>query len=225
MEPRTLRIGERNLRVATNDPTIDAYLARACARFAAEPDVAHDPSLSDEGTIDWDGRAGVVRCNGRALDLPAAAIAPLEVGVVGVAALLAHVMRRLRRQQAFYATGVSKGTACIAIAAAPGVGKTTLALELLCRGWAAFGDEFLLIDRESMIVEPIPVALMVREPSIAAVGDERLERLTRRMDLVSNIVRPRRRRDAAAAHASRRISQERRRRLRARTRIPGCGGT
>lgn len=171
----------------TNDPSIDEYVARACARLSLDSKERLDPWALDEGAILWDGQAGAVWFNGRRISLPADTRDPLETGIRGVGALLAQAFRRLRRQQALYAVGVAKGDACIAVAAASGTGKTTLALELLRRGWSAFGDEFLLLDRETLIVEGVPLALMVREPSLAVLGDKRLERLTQRGNLVSRM--------------------------------------
>lgn len=181
---RRLRVGERALNVTTNDATVAAYLDRACARLMDAPSA--DAEL-DEGVIAWDGREASVWFNARRIAITPGATDALEAGVRGVSALLAAALRLLRRQQALYAVGLSSGVACIAVAASPGVGKTTLALELLGRGWSTFGDEFLLLDRETLAVEGIPLALMVREPSLAALGNERLSAVTRRGTLLSNL--------------------------------------
>lgn len=181
---RRLRVGERALNVATNDATIAGYLDRACARLMDAPS---DDAVVDEGVVEWNGCDASVWFNAHRIALTPDPTDALEAGVRGVSALLAAALRRLRRQQAVYAVGVASADACVAVAALPGVGKTTLALELLRRGWAMFGDEFLLLDRETLVVEGIPLAPMVREPSLEALGDEHLTELTRRGTLRSTM--------------------------------------
>jgi hypothetical protein len=171
--------------VVTNDPAIGEYLTRACERLILEPNARLEASALDLGAILWNDRSFEVSFNGRPLDVAGGAGGPLEAGIRGFAALLAVTLRRLRHQRALYALGLAKGAVCVAVAASSGVGKTTLALELLRRGWSTFGDELVLLDRESLVMQGIQLALMVREPSLVALGDERIAQATRSGSLVS----------------------------------------
>ena len=181
----SLRVAGRTLVVETNHPSIEAYLSRACARFSF-PQSPVTGAPHDRGAIRWDGEAGSVWFNGRQV-ARSTGCEPLEAGIRGLATLLTELLRSQSERQALYAVGFARGQACVALAAAPGAGKTTVALELLRRGWSIFGDEFLLLDRDSLAVEGVPLALMVREPSLAVLGDERLERIIRRGMLSSTI--------------------------------------
>ena len=61
-----------------------------------------------------------------------------------------------------------------------GCGKSTLAAVLLSRGWKYFGDEFALIEAETMHVRPFPKALCVKSGSFDLVRQLELPLFRRR---------------------------------------------
>lgn len=182
---RILRIGDRALRIVTNEASIAAYVDGACERLIVGAGAEFDATAIDRGEIFWNGQTVDVSFNGEPLDVFAGCAPPLEAGIRAVAALVAATLRRLSGRRALYALGVAKGDVRLAIAAASGAGKTTLALELLRRRWSTFGDELLLLDRKTLVVDGVRLALMVREPSLDVLGDARVARATRGGSLVS----------------------------------------
>ncbi len=181
----TFDIIERRLQIETNAPAIDAYLARALARLRTG--AARGDLPCDVASLLWDGTAARVTFDGRTLDVKHAPGDAVDAGVRATAAIFAQTFRRLESHRVLYAAGLASGTACVAVAGPPGVGKTTLALELLCRGWQSYGDEFLILERETLRASGFPLAFCVREPSLALLGDPGLTEICRR-DRVAAVI-------------------------------------
>jgi len=174
----TFCVGDRLLCLKTNDATIDEYLRRCYRRLVAASPVA-SVTGHDEGALLWDGNGLELWFDGLRLGERRRFEDVLAAAVWGSAKLLGMTLRRLNRCRAYYATGAVHGDACVAIAAPSATGKTTLALELLRRNWATYGDEFLLLDRRTLVVEGVPLAFMVRESSFELLDDPLLERRVR----------------------------------------------
>jgi hypothetical protein len=184
---RTFVVGDRALRVQTDDPIVDAYLGRAWARLASPVDAEISVTVPlDEGAIFWRSGNAEIWFDGHRLTLDRTLETPLEAAVRGAATLIGKTMRRLQRRRALYAAGLATGNACVAIAGPSGTGKTTLALELLRRGWATYGDEFVLLDRATLEVAGVPLAFMVREPALERLDDRDLARRVRAGTFVSD---------------------------------------
>jgi serine kinase of HPr protein (carbohydrate metabolism regulator) len=96
--------------------------------------------------------------------------------VRGAATLFGMSFRRMRTTRAVYAAGLARGSKALAILAPSGAGKTTLLLEMLRRGWRTFGDEFLLLERQSLIAQPFPLGLAIRESALPLCADPRVAR-------------------------------------------------
>ncbi|HEX4463845.1 MAG TPA: hypothetical protein VH042_04305 [Solirubrobacterales bacterium] len=73
--------------------------------------------------------------------------------------------------EALHASAVLTDRGVVAIAAASGTGKSTLALELVKRGWPLFADDTVVLGRRGETIEAYPAAPFVNLP--AAAGDVR----------------------------------------------------
>jgi hypothetical protein len=73
-----------------------------------------------------------------------------------------------------YAAALRLGDKAIAISAKSGIGKTTLALELMARGAGFYSDEFVFIRKSDKAVSGLPRALLIRERTLSFFGDPRL---------------------------------------------------
>jgi hypothetical protein len=69
-----------------------------------------------------------------------------------------------------HAAGVGRGEAAIALVAAEGGGKSTLAAHLAASGWSYFADDLLTIDPRTSRALPLPVALGVKAASVGVLG-------------------------------------------------------
>ena len=155
----------------TNEPAIAAYLDAALRRMSIGREVPANVAGIDRGAILWGSGGAELWLDGRPITFDRKPSGPLEAAFCGSAALLGKSLRRLERQRGLYAAGMSRGDACVAIIAPSGTGKTTLALELLRRGWSTYGDEFLVIDRATLVAEAVPLAFMVRESALDSLDD------------------------------------------------------
>lgn len=130
----------------------------------------------DSGRIGWADSTSTLTFEGVLLPRVEPAGGPLEAGVRGAATLFGMSFRRMRAARAVYAAGVARGANAVAILAPSGAGKTTLLLEMLRRGWQAFGDEFLLLERQSLVAQPFPLGLAIRESALPLCADPRVAR-------------------------------------------------
>lgn len=80
-----------------------------------------------------------------------------------------RVVRRHGRLLQLHAATLGRAGRTMLFAGNSGCGKSTLAAVLLARGWKYFGDEFALIDVETMHVRPFPKALCVKSGSFELV--------------------------------------------------------
>lgn len=76
--------------------------------------------------------------------------------------------------EALHASAVSTDSGVVAIAAPSGTGKSTLALELVRRGWPLFADDTVILGRRGEAIEAHPAAPFVNLPAAATDDDVRL---------------------------------------------------
>jgi hypothetical protein len=69
--------------------------------------------------------------------------------------------------EALHASGVSTDRGVVAITASSGTGKSTLALELLKRGWPLFADDTVVLGRRGDAIEAHPSVPFVNLPAVA----------------------------------------------------------
>jgi len=169
------RVGDRFLRLAADRPVIRHYVACAYRRLLAV-ESGEPPGPVDSGRIGWTDSIGTLSFEGVALPHVDAPGGPLEAGVRGAATLFGMSFRRMRTTRALYAAGIARGSSALAILAPSGAGKTTLLLEMLRRGWQTFGDEFLLLERQSSVAQGFPLGLAIRESALPFCADPRVAR-------------------------------------------------
>ncbi|MBV8355411.1 MAG: hypothetical protein JO101_08840, partial [Candidatus Eremiobacteraeota bacterium] len=163
----TFFVRERYLRIHAEHLMLASYLERVYYRLRwTAPLDYHSPC--DEGEIGWDGRGDVI------------ATAVREAG-----ALFNTTIARLRAHSAVPAAAVVSPQAAIAFFGRPRIGKTTLVLELLRRGWQTFGDELFLLEPATGVAHPFPRAFRVPESAFRMLRDEALMRTSRRDLLVT----------------------------------------
>lgn len=166
------RVGDRFLRIFSDRADIRDHLQRAYGRLRAEH--SELPVSVDSGSIGWDGASAMLTFGGERLPRIEGTATPLDAAVRGAATLFGMTFRRMRTHRALYAAGAVAGSRAFALVAPSGSGKTTLLLELLRRGWTTLGDEFILLDRETLVAQPFPLGLAVRETSLPLCADPRV---------------------------------------------------
>ena len=108
----------------------------------------------------------VVRCNGEdyvAGPNISAVLPRLE------AALNHQVMASFQSFFQLHAGVMSRHDQAVIFTGTSGTGKTTLAAALLSRGWNYLCDEFALIDPNSLLVQPFPKPLSIKESGIERI--------------------------------------------------------
>jgi len=169
------RVGDRFLRIATNWPEIQAFVYGTYARLHVKS-WEGGFGMVDSCHIGWDGTSATLTFNGTPLPRLKGVPGPVEAGERGAAMAFGMSFRRMRAERALYAAGLAHGSHTVAIVAPSGTGKTTLLLELLHRGWQTFGDEFLLLERQTLLARPFPLGLAIREDSLPLCSDPRIAR-------------------------------------------------
>jgi hypothetical protein len=132
------------------------------------------PVSVDSGSIGWDGSSTTLTFGGERLPRIEGTGTSLEAAIRGAATLFGMTFRRMRTHRALYSAGAVAGPKAFALVAPSGTGKTTLLLELLRRGWTTLGDEFILLDRETLVAQPFPLGLAIRETALPACTDPRV---------------------------------------------------
>ncbi len=105
--------------------------------------------------------------------------APLHTGLHWQQALLGRVLPNvaiMRGYEALHASAVDSPEGVVAVAAPSGMGKTTLALELLGRGWPLFADDVLTLGDgpEGAQAHPGSPHMNVADGLTAAIDPEQL---------------------------------------------------
>ena len=81
-------------------------------------------------------------------------------------ALLHEALERASRVVALHAAAVSKNDFAVAMPARWGSGKTTLALELVSRGWSYLSDDLVPLDLESGRVQTFRKPIGIKDPAM-----------------------------------------------------------
>ncbi|MDQ6827110.1 MAG: hypothetical protein M3Z14_07935 [Candidatus Eremiobacteraeota bacterium] len=80
------------------------------------------------------------------------------------------------RWLSLYGCALTVGTRAVILAAPSRTGKTTLAMSLLARGTRLHSDEIVCIRHRDLLVSGLQRTLVMREPSVALLGDDRIAR-------------------------------------------------
>jgi hypothetical protein len=78
-----------------------------------------------------------------------------------------------------HAAAVAREGSALLVVAASGQGKSTLATQLLARGWSYLSDESVAIARAPLVAYPVPLSPRVRRAETAEVPPERVHALER----------------------------------------------
>jgi hypothetical protein len=174
-------VAERSLRLHCDDPLLESYLRLVWRPLAAKTQSAAELECEDVAIV-WDGERIRVDVAGRELVVKHLLGDRQDAALCAQAALLAHAFRRLANHRALYAAGFATERGALAVIAPSGAGKTTLLLELARRGRKIFGDEYLLLDRESFTARPFPLDFVARAPTLVLLADARLSGAARTLD-------------------------------------------
>jgi hypothetical protein len=106
--------------------------------------------------------------NGRSLGINPG----IDLETIAPDLVLNAVLKKVRSYFMIHASVIAKGSKGVLIAADSGGGKTTLALELVQRGFKFLSDEIAPISRSDGLVHPFPRALNLRPGTLALLGIE-----------------------------------------------------
>lgn len=165
---------ERTLVVRSDSPDVLQYMRAAYKRLRTalpdQRDQAHDQGvIFGVGTEQWltfnsmpiDYREDIVNTNFRR-------------AFYGSSKLFRLSFRRNAAWCSLYGAALCIGGRGVVLSAQSGIGKTTLALELMARGAGFYSDEFVFVRTSDGLVSGLPRALMIRERTFNVFRDKRL---------------------------------------------------
>ena len=171
----TLTTLERRLTVFSDAPAIVEYV-RSVYRRACIP-TAHevDTTASDTGVILSANAAQWLVFNGEPVSYPDEKPAThFRLAFYGSSKLIRLSFRRNADWHSLYAAAMRIDGKAVIISARSGIGKTTLALELMSRGAGFYSDEFVFIRKSDQAVSGLPRSLMIRARTCSLFPDPRL---------------------------------------------------
>jgi hypothetical protein len=146
--------------VRVDSDVLDAQAHEALAHLECSESVADelfDVRMSPDGGWDiFNGSALAQHCHGSEEVVPALKRLLREVSIN-----LAESVIRV------HAAVVAFGSGCVIMPASAGSGKTTLTAALIQSGGTYFSDEVALLERGSLAVRPVPLALTVKDGGVA----------------------------------------------------------
>lgn len=165
----SLGILNRTLRIGTDDEVVARYLHNAFRRLRCEP----GETATDDAFIIMRAPEPRVVFGGATLTLaPDRRQTPFSVAFYGAQAILERAFARVEGHVVLRAAAVDCGAGAVAVSGLAGIGKTTLAIELLSRGASFFGDEYVFLREHDNLVTPFLRSLMVREPALALFAND-----------------------------------------------------
>jgi hypothetical protein len=148
------------LTIETDDARVRRYLAGAYRAVAGAPS---DRVPHDRGAILVSGNEAVARFEDELLLRGEPAADPIPFAVAAAGMLFRASFQHDAEHVAWYAAGLAIDGSAVLISGPSGVGKTTLALELIGRGHGLYGDEYVFLRRRDRRLVAFPRALMLRE--------------------------------------------------------------
>jgi hypothetical protein len=162
--------------ISSDSPEIMSYVRGVFARMRLPAPSGSLPL--DRALIVTSERQRGIRFNGEPLELTAQQMSTDEqLGFYGSSRLFRESFRRNATWRSFHGAALLVGERAVVLAADSGIGKTTLALALVRRGARFYSDEFVFVRRSDRYVSGYPRTLLLREPTPALLGDERLAEL------------------------------------------------
>jgi hypothetical protein len=168
---------ERTLVVRADAAAIIEYF-RAAYRRSLVPVPVHGDDRTDRGEILENGGAEWLRFNGHPVAVEGERpLTNFRLAFYGASKLVRLSFRRNPAWYSLYAAALRVRGRAVLISAQSGIGKTTLALELISCGARLYSDEFAFVRKADRMVSGLPRALMIRERTLALFPDPRLRRV------------------------------------------------
>ena len=172
----TLATLERRLVIETDCAEVLEYVCAAYRRVRVPlPDARQEPAPVDYGQIRTNGDGSWLEFNGLPVDYPSEKPATtFRLAFYGSSKLLRMSFARNPAWHSFYAAALTLDGKAVVISAESGIGKTTLALQLMACGARFLSDEFVFIRTSDRMVSGLPRSMMIRERTLSIFPDPRL---------------------------------------------------
>jgi hypothetical protein len=165
---------ERRLIVHSDTPQILEYFVSAYRRVHLPMPTARD-SATDTGAILAEAPDHWLVFNGEPLpDGQEKPTTNFRLAFYGSSGLMRASFRANPTWHSLYAAALRLKDRAILVSAQSGIGKTTLALELMSRGAGFYSDEFAFIRKSDRYVWGLARALLIRERTLSIFDDARL---------------------------------------------------
>jgi hypothetical protein len=165
---------ERHLVVHSDAAEIVEYLRSAYRRACTSPP-ADEGAPIDEGCILTTQGQPWLWFNGAPVQyLEEPPSTTFRLAFYGSSKLLRLSFQQNPAWHSLYAAALRIGDKAIVISAQSGIGKTTLALELMARGASFFSDEFVFVRAADKMVSGLARCMLIRERTLSLFGDPRL---------------------------------------------------
>jgi hypothetical protein len=159
---------ERRLVIATDEPEILEYLRSAYRRVSVAFPGPDDVEAVDRGEILAHNGAFWLTFNGAPVPFPdGLPKTPFRRAFYGSSKLMRASFRRTSGWHSIYAAALRVRDKAVIVLAPSGIGKTTLALELMARGAGFLSDEFVFVRKADNLVRGLPRAMLIRERTLA----------------------------------------------------------
>jgi hypothetical protein len=165
---------ERRLIISSDEPEVLEYLRSAFRRVCVAIPQAGDEEF-DRGEILAHNGSLWLTFNGE--PMPSSGGVPKTLfrrAFYGSSKLMRASFRRNTDWHSAYGAALRARDKAVIILAESGIGKTTLALELMARGAGFLSDEFVFIRKADKVVRGLPRAMLIRERTLTVFGDPRL---------------------------------------------------
>jgi hypothetical protein len=151
----TLRCGNRTVPLSTDNP----YLARFFAHTFQPFIIAQSAQTATAAAGEPQPAAWSAEVAGQRFSQPTFVKAATEIEY----AIDTQLLTTLSYSVVLHGAAVSRGGHQIVMLGAPFSGKTTLALELVRRGYTFLGDEYVVFDKHASALQPFPKSAFMRE--------------------------------------------------------------
>lgn len=177
MQQKAFATLERTLIVRSDAVEVLDYFCAAYRRTIVPLPDSLD-STCDSGSILSHNGADWLHFNGEPVEFPdERPTTHFRFAFYGSSKLMRLSFRQNNAWRSLYAAALRIGNRAVLISAQSGIGKTTLALELLTRGARFYSDEFAFIRREDRFVSGLPRALLIRERTLSVCHHPRLRQV------------------------------------------------
>lgn len=168
---------ERTLVVGSDAVEILDYFSAAYRRTIVPLPDSLDPTC-DSGSILAHNGANWLHFNGQPVEFTdERPTTNFRLAFYGSSKLIRLSFRRNTAWRSLYAAALRIGNRAILISAQSGIGKTTLALELLARGARFYSDEFAFVRSADRFLSGLARALLIRERTLSIFHHPRLQQV------------------------------------------------